>query len=143
MVEVVRWLASLSNGETLVEGKGLLEEIKGEPSPWAKLIAYINANNLHITGLRVQVKKDSEPTKTYNLPSFNITKSGTHEKWNTVNPITPNSYDHYRWVTKAITDSSPTQRHIEIRAIYDDFFVSLFVDELEGNECWTVVHKKA
>jgi hypothetical protein len=45
------WIASLSNGETLIEGK----VIAGERTPWQKLLSYCKANDLKITGIRLQV----------------------------------------------------------------------------------------
>jgi|SRR3990172_9852914 len=44
------WLASLSNGETVLEG----EWIEGESSPWRKLLKRLKDDNLTITQLRLQ-----------------------------------------------------------------------------------------
>jgi len=45
-----RWIASLSNGETIYEN-----EIEGEERPWVRLARYVKDNDLSITNLRLQV----------------------------------------------------------------------------------------
>lgn len=135
-----KWLAALSDGTTAVEGKGLFKEIEEELSPWQKLLIHLKEKDLHITGMRVQVSRRGESTKTYNLPSFNKTPAGNHEKWVSIYPKNPREYLYQRWVTKTLTDATPHRNQIEIRAIYDDFVVSLFVCEDEGTESWVVIH---
>jgi len=49
-VKPVRWIASLSNGETVFE-----DHKPGERSAWDRLGAYVRANCLAITRLRLQV----------------------------------------------------------------------------------------
>lgn len=134
-----KWLAALSDGTTAVEGIAPFADVEGELSPWNKLLAHLKANDLHITGMRVQVDKPHGPIHTYNLPSFNKTPKGNHEKWVTLFPRDPVEYSYRRWATFGLTSGSE-RHHIEIRAHYADFSVSLFVDEDEGNESWVVVH---
>ena len=135
-----KWLASLSDGTTAIEGISPFAEIDGELSPWQKLMAHISTLGLRITGLRIQVSKTSEATRTYNLPNCTVTPKGNHERWNTLSPIQPSNYNYFRWVTQSMTGEAKKQ--IEIRAYYPTHIVSLFVDEDEGNESWVVVHKK-
>lgn len=45
-----RWIASLSNGETIYENN-----IKGEAPSWARLTMYVEDNDLSITNLRLEV----------------------------------------------------------------------------------------
>ena len=132
-----KWLAALSNGTTAIEGVPPYENVKNEPSPWNRLLAHLSDTGLHITGMRVQV--GTSPVRTYNLPSFNKTPEGNHEKWVALRPCDPVKYTYRRWITQPLT-RAPGQHHIEIRAHYEDFSVSLFVDEDEGNEAWVVVH---
>ena len=134
-----KWLAALSDGTTVVEGQGAFAVVKGEPSPWQKLLRYQDEHGVHITGMRVQVSRFGEPTFTLNLPSFNTTPKGNHEKWVTLRPSDPETYSYRRWITCSLT-TKEDRHHIEIRAHYADFAVSLFVDEDEGNESWVVVH---
>jgi len=136
-----RWLASLSDGTTVIEDEG---KFIGDSvaSPWAKLLRYLKENSLIITGLRVQVEKDDEAIRTYNLPSHGVdSKTGQHEKWQ-IFPVIPVRYDYGRWITSlGAAGRKGTLRHIEIKAIYKDYVVSLFVDENEGNESWVVIHE--
>ena len=134
-----KWLAALSDGTMAVEGVAPFAEVKDELSPWQKLLAYLAEHDVHITGMRVQVSKCGEATRTYNLPSFNKTPEGNHEKWVTLYPRDPASYTYRRWVTCSLT-TKEERHHIEVCAHYADFSVSLFVDEDEGNESWVVVH---
>ncbi len=45
-----RWVASLSNGETIFE-----DEIKNEIPAWERLTSYCEDNDLHITNLRLHI----------------------------------------------------------------------------------------
>lgn len=136
-----KWLASLSDGSTAIEGVAPFEMVPGELSPWLKLKAHMASCGISITGMRIQVEKPGEATRTYNLPSLNKTPAGNHEKWVTLRPRDPARYDYRRWVTRTITCDGSERHHIEIRAEYDGYAVSLFVDEDEGNESWVVVHE--
>ena len=49
----VRWIASLSNGETIFE-----DRISGLPPAWIRLAQYIKENKLSITNLRAQIGPD-------------------------------------------------------------------------------------
>lgn len=49
-VPKIRWIASLSNGETIFE-----DCIEGQPSAWTRLALYVKQNNLAITMLRAQI----------------------------------------------------------------------------------------
>lgn len=61
----VLWNVSLSNGETIYEEKGEYQTIPGELSPWNRLLAYIEKNNLKITSLALY----TESGRRFNLPS--------------------------------------------------------------------------
>jgi hypothetical protein len=136
-----KWLASLSDGTTIIEDEGKFVGDE-ESSPWAKLLKHLDENGLTVTGLRVQLEKDGEAIRTYNLPSHRMDeKTGQHEKWR-VFPVIPKRYDYFRWVSSKCGEQL-LSKHIEIRAIYDRYSVSLFVDELEGNEAWVVVHNNS
>lgn len=140
MVKVnTKWLASLSDGTTAIEGMEPFAEIAGELSPWLRLQDHLKACALHITGMRIQVTRPGEATKNYNLPSLKTSPNGRHERWPALRPIVPQSYDYFRTVS-GIQGGKITEQAIEIRAIYGDVVVSLFVDETEGNESWIVIH---
>jgi hypothetical protein len=50
-----RWIASLSNGETVFEDRK-----EGEPIAWERLAEYVRLHDLSITQLRVQFENGSE-----------------------------------------------------------------------------------
>ena len=138
-----KWVASLNDGSTAIEGTAPFAEVSGEDSPWAKLKKHIFDNHLHITGMRIQATKLGHPTETHNLPSLgdhNIRSNGKHKKFRHVKPIQPISYDYFRYIETDMYKIYKEQKFIEIRAIYEDFTVSLFVDEMEGSESWVVIH---
>jgi len=39
-----KWIAGLSNGETVIEGEGVSSRVEGELSPWWKLQEYLKKN---------------------------------------------------------------------------------------------------
>lgn len=135
-----KWLASLSNGTTVVEGIFPFDVVGDKSSPWLQLQDHIKENDIHVTGLRIQVEKDGEATRTYNLPSFNCSKSGIHEKWATIKPLMPIGYNYFRRIRRSLT-TSEEHKYIQIVAIFPEFKMSLIVDEDEGNESWVVVHE--
>lgn len=54
---------SLSNGETLFEGKGDYQEIEGQPSPWLRLLLHLRDTGAYITSLSIYAEG-----RRYNLP---------------------------------------------------------------------------
>lgn len=145
-----RWLVSLSNGETAIEGKSPFEEIIGELSPWQKLTRYLASNKLTITGIRIQVDVDELPTRTFNLPSLS-----PKAKWQNLKPILPTGFNYFRRVEQTMLADSvdeegihglraKDQHHfIEIHAYYPTFTLLVIVDEDEGNESWSMIIPKA
>jgi hypothetical protein len=144
-----RWLVSLSNGETAIEGKTPYEEILGELSPWQRLIRYIALNKLRITTIRIQVEVDNLPVRTFNLPSLS-----PKAKWGNLKPILPTGFNYFRRVEQTLTPESidetgmhglhPTgEAHfIEIHAYYPEFTLVTIVDEDTGNESWSLIIPK-
>ena len=65
MTQTVKWGVSLSNGETLYQGKGIYEEIEGELSAWQRLVSYLAQNRLEITSLFLY----QDSGRRWNLPS--------------------------------------------------------------------------
>ena len=146
----IKWLAALSDGTTAIEGEGPFAVVRGEPSPWQKLLAHLKANKeptpelpegLFVTGMRLQVFKSGEATRTYNAPTQQQTPEGNHEKWVALRPVSPVRYDFWRWCDAEV-QSGQVRHQAEIRAHFAEGPVlSLFVDEDEGNESWIVPHK--
>ena len=141
-----KWLASLSDGATAIEGIPPFEVIPGELSPWLRLQEHLKASDLHITGLRIQVEKPGESIKTYNLPSYRADSlSGEHERWRFIRPLQPLSYNYGRVAEASWGGRGDMVRgrvpHIFISAEYENFTVYLFVDQLEGAESWVLIHE--
>jgi hypothetical protein len=146
-----RWLASLSDGTIVIEGKPPFHLIPGENSPWLRLQRYIAENHLKITGLRVQVEVEGQPIRTYNSPSLS-----PKSRWSHLNPSLPERFNYFRRIARpfmpmevkpdgrieGVTSSGPEEKHIEIHTIYPTFTVITIVEETEGNESWTIVVPK-
>lgn len=144
-----RWLVSLSNGDTAIEGKAPYEEIEGELSPWQRLIRFIALNKLHITTIRIQVEVDDLPTRTFNLPSLS-----PKAKWGNLKPILPSGFNYFRRVEQSLQAESVDQdgvhglhptseiHFIEIHAYYPTFTLVTIVDEDTGNESWSLIVPK-
>lgn len=61
----VKFIASLSNGETVVEGKADFKYIDGNHTPWIRLVRYATENKLDITSLSLFTPDG----RTFTLPS--------------------------------------------------------------------------
>lgn len=120
-----RWVAGLSNGETVVEGKGIAERIEGQDSPWWKLQTYLEQNNLQITSLGIWIND-----RHYNLPS-NKPKFGGE---------IPLRYNFFRKVSvDYLTGSDDYEHYICVEAIYDTYKIQMYVDENDTNKMWISV----
>ena len=145
MIET-RWLASLSDGKMAIEGKGKFREIPNEPSPWQKLIKYLYANKVSITGLRIQVLKDGKIVNTYHLPT-----SSDKGRFHYLSSLKPQRFNYFRRYAEVMTAESvkegvitvgsgkDVERHIEVHAIYEDFVLMIIVEEKEGNKSWVQI----
>ena len=72
MATLCKWVAGLSNGETVIEDMGQFAEVKGGVSSWQLLQQYLRDNKLEINSLKIRVYEQSLLKKTvrdYNLPS--------------------------------------------------------------------------
>jgi hypothetical protein len=140
---ISRWLAYLSDGSVAIEGKHPYEEIPNEPSPWQRLLLHLAKNKLEITGLRIQIEKEGEPVRTFNLPS-----KSPKQKWADLKPLIPIGFNYFRRVQRTMEPIDGdfgnlrlgNEYHfIEIHAIYKGFTLVLIVDEDTGNESWSLI----
>ena len=137
-----KWLASLSDGTTVIEGDPPFDFEPGEISPWQKLLKHIKNNDLSITGMRVQIERYGIPTMTINLPSLRTDgMTGTHERYTHIKPLLPIKFEHGRRIESTVGGSIDWS-HLFISAVYEDYEVIVFVDEAEGNEAWVIVNAK-
>mgnify|MGYP001182323046 FL=1 len=125
----IKFVCGLSNGEDLVEGKGILSIVPGEDSPWWKLQKYIKENNLKITSFYL-----SYGDKHFVLPSVSPKFGGQ----------SPIGYNCYRRYEGDVLGSGQNYEHYAVaEAIYPDFKVQLWVDEKEGMKSWiNIVNKE-
>lgn len=124
---MTRWKVGLSNGENFIEGVAPFERIKGEDSPWLKLLAYCKQNNIDMTSLCL-----IHGSRTFNLPS-----AGTNPKFKAFSTTKkPIGFDFGR--PFSITQGEPRELFAMIVAIYDDHQLQLWVDERNPNNCWVL-----
>ena len=130
----IKWVAFLSNGETIVEGKGIASLVTGEDSPWHKLQGYIKRNALVITGLSLWIGD-----RHYNLPSNNPKFQGE----------VPKGYNFFK---RGAMDADILGggavggmvrrydlEYVCIEAIYDNYKVQIWVDGMDNNKSWVNV----
>jgi len=125
-----RWVVGLSNGEVIVEGTGKFIESKNEVSPWQKLLLYKTEKKLDINSLQIRIHG-----RIYSLPS-NKPKFGG---------LVPLDFNYFR---KAVadcnsngSDSELVEKYICIEAIYRDFKIRLWVDEMGFKNSWISIEK--
>lgn len=122
----VKFVVGLSNGESLIEGEGILQKIAGEDSPWWKLQKYIKENDLEIRSMYL-VSKTEVGNRHYNLPN---------EK-NKFNGIAPSGFNCFRYYASDGLSGDPNVEHYCIaEAIYPKFKVQIIVSELDNDKCW-------
>lgn len=124
----VKWKISLSNGETLHEGKGNYKEVKGEVSPTQRLYKYIEENNLTITSLSLY----TDSGYTYNLHSL-----GTNPQFHIFNRgEKPIEYKVFRQLGTNVGNKSDL--YTVAQATYKHFSLQLWVDENNPKNCWSL-----
>ena len=134
---LVKWKVSLSNGETLFEGKGDYQDIPNQPSPWQRLQKYISDNKLEITSLSLYTDKG----QTWQLPS-----SGSNPKFSEFAKVKkPLDYDMCRKIAReakvvkmATEKAVVAEWYTVIKAIYKDYELQIWVSELNTNNSWVL-----
>ena len=117
----VKFVCGLSNGETLVEGRGVLE-YNGENSSWWKLQEYIKERNLSIQSFGLWTGD-----RHYNLPSVNPKFKGQ----------APVSYNCFRRFSRNILMGQGNVEHyICAEAIYEGYKLQIWIDEQDLNKMW-------
>ena len=149
-----RWLVSLSDGTTAIEGKHPFEEIEGQLSPWQRLVRHCAINNLIFTAIRIEldVEKDGQVfTHHFNLPS-----KSPKQKWAHLKPLIPTHFDYHRRVEMMMGNAQINEqgalqvekvggdvKYIEITAYYPDFNLMILVDEDNASESWSLIVPKS
>lgn len=128
----VLWTVSLSNGETHYEEKGNFQTIEGEPSPWRRLLAYLEETGARITSLSLYTAEG----RRWNVPS-----AGNNPKFKAfADAPKPDAFRFFRKLGfDAMGCGAPAQQHFAcIEAIYPDKTLQVWVDEATGN-AWSVL----
>lgn len=136
----VRFIASLSNGETIIEGKGDFEYIDGQQSPWLRLVRHAVDKQLEITSLALFTPDG----RTFTLPS-----RGKNPKFKAfLDSEKPIDYQIERKLSremvmgKPVNNKSPIQSqkivgHYTVGvAIFPDKRVEVWVDEGDTRNSW-------
>lgn len=125
----VQFVVGLSNGENLIEGKGILSFVAGEDSPWHKLQKYLKENNLAITSMSLSSKTEIG-NRHYNLPN-------QKSKFNSQAPL---GFNCFRWVAlEGSAMQNIAEQYSVAEAIYPKFKVQLWVSEQDPDKCWIAI----
>jgi hypothetical protein len=129
-------MVSLSNGENHYEEKGAFKTIKGELSPWQRLIRHVAKNGLRITSLAVY----TDDGRYFNLPSAG--KNPKFKAFGEAEP--PRDFNQFRQMAGDVLNNGDGTGTIQdpdiftvIEAQYEDHKLQLWVDNKTLN-CWTL-----
>jgi hypothetical protein len=127
-----KWFASLSDGSTVYEEKGDFKTIKGELSPWQRLLKHLD-NGIKITSISLY----TDDGKRFNLPS-----AGKNPKFKEfAEAPKPTSYNFFRKAGADIMNGKAESYEVYavIEAIYPDKKLQLWVSESNSNNSWAVI----
>lgn len=124
--EKVKFVVGLSNGEVLTEGKGILEKVPGEDSPWWKLQKYLLQNKLEIKSMSLY-SKTKTGNRHYHLPN-------EANKFNGEVPIAYNCFRMY--AGDVLVNNARYEHYTVMEAHYEDYKVQLWVSEIDPDKCW-------
>ena len=128
----VKWACSLSDGTNAYEDKNEYQIIKGELSPWNRLLLHIKENDLTITSLSLYTDENQR----WNLPSV-----GGNPKFSAFDQAPkPLEYVFCRKMAANILDGktkSPTIFNI-IEARYEDKVLQTWVSE-DSRASWSLI----
>ena len=137
--DTARWVATLSNGQTIVEDSGEFTFSPGEPKPWVKLTRYLGESDLYLTSLRLNFKG-----RTIHMPRTNFGKFGMTE--HSMSPL----FYSLQYQLEAEMGSSQdgpvgtqwAQKHyVDLIAHYPTWDVHYVQDLEDGNTSWVIVTK--
>lgn len=120
----IKFVVGLSNGESLIEGEGLL--VKEGDSPWWKLQKYIKENDLEIRSMSL-VSKTKVGNRHYNLPNEKGKFSG-------LAPLGFNCFRHY--ASDGLSGDPSVEHYCVAEAFYQKFKVQLWVSEADPDKSW-------
>jgi hypothetical protein len=126
---------SLSNGETIFEGKGDYKEIEGQPSPWQRLLLHLRETKTHITSLAIYSggRRYMLPPMSKGGPNFVAFQSCDR----------PVGFSFFRKLGQNMNDERESVGSEEIFAIaqaqFDDgTFLEIWVSNDNPDNAWTL-----
>ena len=128
----VKWFASLSDGQTIFEDKGDYKIIKGELSPWQRLLKHLETG-VKITSLSLY----TDDGRRFNLPSL-----GKNPNFKVFQEAEmPESYNFFRKAGADILGGKAQKYEIFVvaEAIYKNNKLQFWVSEDNNNNAWTVL----
>lgn len=141
----VQFIASLSNGETIIEGKNDWCWIDGQKSPWNRLIRYSVDKKLTITSLSLYTPSGA----TYTLPPIGRKAKFAGYSNRSENEI-PVDFEVKRFIARdmkiagikndlKIEKVNILEFYTIAEAIYKNFTLQLWVDENNQKNSWSVI----
>jgi hypothetical protein len=128
----VKFVVGLSNGESLIEGEGILSFVKGEDSPWWKLQKHLKDNDLEIRSMSLYCKT-KVGNRHYHLPNES-------NKFGGEIPIGYNCFRRYSG--DVLGTGGKYEHHCVAEAIYKDFKLQLYVSEIDPDKSWVNIVKE-
>ena len=128
----IKWSCSLSNGETLYEGKGNYEFQENALSPYNRLLQHIEKQGLEITSLSLYTDENQR----WNLPS-----AGTNPRFSAfLNAEKPISYKFFRRIGATIAggEMENKEQYAVIEAVYRDKILQTWVKE-DSLSSWSLI----
>lgn len=131
-MEDFKWIATLSDGETIVEGEGNWGIQPGKRLPWARLCEYAQENNLSITDLYLLLDGEQEIHIPSSLDRFNLS----------IYKPSQYSIQHLLEIDNLLGGNRQETTFIDIAAVYeigDNLMVHLIIDVSNWKNMWIVV----
>jgi hypothetical protein len=124
------WIATLSNGNTIVEHEGEFSLRTGELTPWVRLTHFLIENDLYLTSLKLNFRG-----RTIQLPSTKFDRFNLETK-------KPDYYSlqyHIEAVQELGAGPFEQVLFVDLAAHYPDFAVHFIQDVTNGNDSWVVI----
>lgn len=125
----VRWVATLSNGDTAVEHVGEYKVEEGKRLPWVRLTKFAAENGLHLTSLRLNFRG-----RTIHMPRMNFDRFSLNDK-----SIAPIFYSLQYILEGDVMGGMDPTYFVDLVAHYPKFDVHYIQDVTDGNNSWVTV----
>lgn len=126
----VKWIATLSDGQTAAEHSGEWTIKPGERKPWVRLCEYCKENGLYITSLRLNFNG-----KTVHMPRFNFDRFALNDL-----SRNPTHFSvQYHLEVDDLWGAQDAKQFISLTAYFQGYEVHYFSDVADGNNSWVVV----